>query len=667
MRALFLPAIQLLSRLRFAHKFMLIALIFAVPTFYMLSRLVIENNENLAIIAAEKEGLAITAKARVVIEEAQKHRGLTTSFLQGKTDFAPAIAESEKKLQQAVQDLDTVLSDTSLKEVVAGWATAKPALEAVLGAWKSEKPGDNFAKHTAVIVQLMQMMSDISHYSTLALDPESNSYYLQDTYFSHLLPLEEALGKARGIGARLATAQTATHQEQLQMGALAGMLGYQGEMAAHKLARTDFSDLLNQAKGLGAALQSDQQYILTTFSSEAVAADPKVHFARLTERIESLNQFSDLVFAGVVQTLDAREARYERERFIVLGLTIVTLLLASYFFVGAYLSIQGAVSQLRAESEQFAQGNLSREVNLSVHDELADVAHSFNTMGTSLRSLIQQIRQNADKVANSAQQLTRNAQEVVASSREQANASGAMAAAIEQMSVSIASVSEHAASSVQQAKTAQTEVDQGQQLMQSVLHEITELSGNLEQLAGTVDSMKGHSVEIGRIVQVIKEIAEQTNLLALNAAIEAARAGEQGRGFAVVADEVRKLAERTALSTGEITRLVDTIRRDTDAAAQGMDLAREEMQRGSSRVSEATGSLAHIRDSSLAELNAADEINTAMYEQKNASHAVAQNVEQIARMAEQNNHHAEQNAQLSNDLQQSAAELDRLVAQFKLT
>jgi methyl-accepting chemotaxis protein len=403
------------------------------------------------------------------------------------------------------------------------------------------------------------------------------------------------------------------------------------------------------------------------FSTSTIAVDPQAHFARLTKAIEVIEQFSDRVFVGVEQTLAARQIRFERERLIVLGLTGLMLTLGGYLFIAAYWSIHQAISQLRREAELFAAGDLSHRVELNVQDELADVATSFNAMGSGLRALISQIRENATVVASSAQQLSDNSQQVVDASRDQANSSGSMAAAIEEMSVSIAAVSEHAASSVQQAQAAQNEVDQGQQLMQSVLHEITELSGNLEHLGHNVDSMKVHSVEIGRIVQVIKEIAEQTNLLALNAAIEAARAGEQGRGFAVVADEVRKLAERTALSTGEINRLVDTIRRDTDAAADGMDLAREEMQRGSARVGEATSALAHIRDSSLAELDAAAEINIAMAEQKNASHAVAQNVEQIARMAEQNSHRAEQNAHLSAQLQQSATELDRLVLKFKLS
>ncbi len=135
----------------------------------------------------------------------------------------------------------------------------------------------------------------------------------------------------------------------------------------------------------------------------------------------------------------------------------------------------------------------------------------------------------------------------------------------------------------------------------------------------------------------------------------------------MVADEVRKLAERTAASTGEITALVATIRRDTDAAAKGMDVAaRQEMERGSQRVEKATQAFAHIKDSSKAELDAATEINTAMAEQKIASQTVAQSVEQIARMAEDNSARADQNAALSTNLQRSAVELDRLVSQFKL-
>jgi methyl-accepting chemotaxis protein len=394
--------------------------------------------------------------------------------------------------------------------------------------------------------------------------------------------------------------------------------------------------------------------------------EPKAHFARLTASIGQMNTITTHIFESINASLSKREQSIQSDRQIMLGLAAFMLILGAYLFMGTYLSIHGAVKQLRHEAEAFARGDLSRLVHLDVKDELSEVGDSFNTMAQSLRQIIQHIHHNTQAVASAAQQLNGNASAMLEASLSQANASGEMAAAIEEMSVSISTVSEHAASSEQQAHTAQDEVNQGQQLMQDVLNEIIELSANLETLGGNVDSMKVHSGEIGSIVQVIKEIAEQTNLLALNAAIEAARAGEQGRGFAVVADEVRKLAERTASSTGEITALVASIRRDTDAAAKGMDVARQEMERGSQRVEKATQAFAHIKDSSKAELDAAAEINTAMAEQKIASQTVAQSVEQIARMAEDNSARADQNAALSTDLQRSAVELDRLVSQFKL-
>lgn len=667
MRYLFSPAIAFVSKLRFAQKFILIALILAIPTLYMLGRIILNFNAQLVVLEAESQGLKVAHTLNSIIDLSQKHRGLSTSYLQGKTDFAPAIDEVEQKLKTQLQSIDPLINTSELQSLSPAWQQLKPQLESMANNWKQQKAGDNFSTHTQTITQALKMMGDIAHKSGLALDPETDSYYLQDVFFNQILSVSEALAQARGIGSRLAVAKSATTEEQITMSTLSALIGVSIEPLTIKIARTEQGGLKHDAEAIAKQLKEDQHYLLAEFSGVEVAVDPAAHFKRLSETLEHLSALSTQIFTTMDQLLEQREARLMLERIWVLGLALVMLALGSYLFIGAFLSINSAVLALRAEAERLAKGDLSRKVELDVKDELADVGESFNQMATSLKNVIGQIRQNAAAVANSAQRLSRNSEDVVLASREQANASGQMAAAMEQMSVSIATVSEHAAASEQQARQAQNEVDHGQQIMESVLNEITELSGNLETLGANVDSMKTHSVEIGKIVQVIKDIAEQTNLLALNAAIEAARAGEQGRGFAVVADEVRKLAERTATSTGEINQLVATIRKDTDEAANGMDVARAEMERGSQRVGEATHALSHIRDSSRAELDAAAEINSAMSEQKQASHSVAQSVERIARMAEDNSHRADENASLSNELQRNSIELDRLVAQFKLS
>ncbi|QZA82239.1 methyl-accepting chemotaxis protein [Deefgea piscis] len=664
MHILFSPAIALVSKLRFAQKFILIACILAIPTVFMLNRIVVNFNNELSTIENERVGLQYANVMRDVVNQLQRHRGLTTAFLQGKTDFAPAITESEQKLKTAIDQVKTQLVATPLADIPEKWQILEAEITPLLTQW--QQSSDNFQQHSRAIARSIALLGDIAHNSSLSLDPESDSYYLQDIYFADLIPVTETLAKARGIGTRLATAKTATPEDAIQMSTLAVLAQQAAEQINSKLNRTSVEKLKTAGKISGEQLHQNAQYLQTRFANTEINVDPAAHFTMLTRNIDALNQFSVQVIAEIEAALTAREHRIMGQRNFVLSLALIMLALGAYLLVGAYLSIHGSVNQLRLEAELLASGDLSRTIHLNIKDELADVGESFNIMAISLRHLIGQIRQNANAVSNSADRLNQNSDQVVQASHHQANVSSEMAAAMEQMSVSIATVSEHAASSELQAQAAQNDVQQGQTLMQSVLHEITDLSDNLQDLGGKVDNMQVHSTEIGSIVQVIKEIADQTNLLALNAAIEAARAGEQGRGFAVVADEVRKLAERTSASTTEITKLVTTIRKDTDEAVKGMVIAREEMARGSERVSDASKALSNINSSSREELNAIAEINTAMAEQKLASHAIAQSVERIARLAEDNSQSADANAGLSLDLKRSAVQLDELVTQFKL-
>jgi methyl-accepting chemotaxis protein len=240
-----------------------------------------------------------------------------------------------------------------------------------------------------------------------------------------------------------------------------------------------------------------------------------------------------------------------------------------------------------------------------------------------------------------------------------------MAAAVEQMTVGV----DHIAKNAQDAQHYSGESDlvatQGGRIVEGVVKEISDIAETVNQSAAAVESLGQQSDQISAIVGTIKDIADQTNLLALNAAIEAARAGEAGRGFAVVADEVRKLAERTAKSTQEIAAMIGGIQSGTATAVSSMKRGVERVANGVEQAQLAGNTISQVQMQSRQVASAVSEITVALREQAAASTEIAQNVERIAQMAEENNAAAGNNAVTADNLSKLAENLSSEVARFR--
>ena len=209
--------------------------------------------------------------------------------------------------------------------------------------------------------------------------------------------------------------------------------------------------------------------------------------------------------------------------------------------------------------------------------------------------------------------------------------------------------------------------ERGVSSMAHTAEEIRRTADQVKDTAVLIDTLHERSQAISQIIVAIRDIADQTNLLALNAAIEAARAGEQGRGFAVVADEVRKLAERTSSATLEITSLIGAIRSDTDRVAAGMGDASRQMHQGLELLGESSAALARIRETAEETLAKNSEISMAMQEQSHTSNDVAGNIQRIAEQNEQTSRLVAESAEIAGSLSQTASQLEALVGRFRIT
>ena len=315
---------------------------------------------------------------------------------------------------------------------------------------------------------------------------------------------------------------------------------------------------------------------------------------------------------------------------------------------------------------QVADGDFTGKIDVRSNDEIGQLMHAIGKMQDSLATTIRDIRNVAASVAGDANQLNSAAATVACGSQEQSDAANSMAASVEEMSASINMISQHAEDA--QALSNESEkisVDSSSTIEQAMTA-MKAIAETVKDSSQTVEILEQEIRAISAIAGVIKDIADQTNLLALNAAIEAARAGEQGRGFAVVADEVRKLAERTSKSTHEIADMITRIEQGTQEAVAKMNRGADEVSEGVALAVMANEAINRIRDGARRVSQAVVSISDAMHEQNIASTTVTQGLETIARMTEANNAEAQNTATAAAELQALARDLHGNVARFKV-
>lgn len=353
---------------------------------------------------------------------------------------------------------------------------------------------------------------------------------------------------------------------------------------------------------------------------------------------------------------------------ILFGTIVIIVSLAS--IIAIFIIKSSIVKPLResiAAAEAIAEGDMSCRLESSTRDdELGQLMSSLCRMSGNLKSIIEKISLASNQVASASEEMSATAEEMVNGMDNQTTQTSQVASAMEEMSATVLEVAKNAQGAASTAREATATAKKGGEVVAKTVQGMQRIAGTVQKSARTIGELGKSSDQIGEIVAVIDDIADQTNLLALNAAIEAARAGEQGRGFAVVADEVRKLAEKTTKATKEIATMIKNIQKETEGAVNAMEVGTREVADGVRLANQAGDSLNMII-ASIAKVNEMiTQIATAAEQQSSAAEEISSSIEKIASVTRETTEGSRQTSSATYDLSKMATELRTLVGSFKV-
>ncbi|MFK3645659.1 methyl-accepting chemotaxis protein [Pseudomonas protegens] len=676
MKSLLYPAVALMNRLSFGMKFSLISVLFFLPMLVTNFYLVRDSYREFQGTRVELQSLDLLGSSLALRRDLETLNNLVqinASLGQsGKAgDLEGKIVALEKSVLERLQALQAVTTDPQQVEVF----NAKR--DELIAAFKTQQAESSLLNKSGLIGKLLgsaQLFSQIiASQSGLSRDGQGDIRQLSELITSVTPQVTQLLGEGRAMGAYslgqgFLNSSSSTRFDELlvQIEKLQAEYGLklQDALGSSRAAHDALDTLATTSKG--SLKQASELFEEQVVMADTLDAPWQAFYDQVSGLMAQTYQLNE----GTLKFLDVElQKRLEQNRrhmvLLVAALALVFLSIV-YLYGGFYASTRTTLRRLGAMMDKVAAGDMTVSFTAHSRDELGELGSVFNGTVLKIHDLIERVGHTVSEVerqAGQVQSVSAQSNQAVAGQRTQIEQ---VATAMNQMSATSQEVARSAAAAVSSAHSVNDETISGRGLVESQQGSIARLASEIDQSVLVINQLASDSQSISRVLEVIKSIAEQTNLLALNAAIEAARAGEQGRGFAVVADEVRTLAKRTQQSTEEIEDMIGKLHGGVSAAVKAMGSSHamangtvDQSEKVQQALENILGAVGMIVDQN-------QQIAAAVEQQTAVAHDIDQNIVEINRAGERTAEGAHQTEDASRQLSAQVVQLKQLIGAFRV-
>lgn len=671
LKTLLWPAIRLMGRLSYAAKFGLISFLFMVPLVFLSGEVFYASYQSLK--KTEKELIAVENIKQVMkivysIEDYRNHA--SPLIFQANSDLKKLVSEYRETIDQQFLSSIEQITHAELIQQLTDFKKNNFNKLSIDGDSRTPTFSDQFNYYQKVIDNLYLIINKYAQSTGIALDsdPEIQQLMIIALTKSPMLRNAAGIGQAAGIFSMI--------EKYLQSLTYDLLNDVYEEMAS---VETSINLIATSLEGIGLVMLAEQAHnsgkglveIQTKLDNEVISAVDVVMPWRDFEdfsqpKVRALTALDDTIFPLIAQKLELR-LNDQRSHMLITALVLVTvMMIIIYLYSAFFLSVQYSIARFFTAAQKIAQGDLTQRINFDGKDEMGQLRDAFNDMTSEVRGILSTVKDTAERVGEKVSEVETIANNSRESVKTQMVQTEEVANTITDMSERAIMVVTMAGEAEQSALSGADRSTHAGNVVNNVISDVQHLSDEMTNSMDAVNRLAENSTNISSILATIKGITEQTNLLALNAAIEAARAGEQGRGFAVVADEVRTLASRTQGSAEEIESLIKEVQQNIERAVDTMEINRTMVDKtvaSSAQVGEALdsiqGSMREIQDKTL-------EIVSTASNQRDAAKALDSNLALIREHGGETVHNVEETVDAVHQTQSLTESLTQRVERFKV-